>query len=78
MAGCYCVQPFALGKLPMLDDLPSTPEEAIARGVNRYFTGLPCRNGHVAPRRVKDGYCMTCKRAAEQRRRLRRAFENIS
>ncbi|MHC0053179.1 hypothetical protein [Actibacterium sp. D379-3] len=57
------------------DSLPATPEEAIARGLNRYFTGLPCRNGHTAPRRVKDRYCTACKCAAEKRRLARRAKE---
>ena len=35
--------------------------EAKARGFKRYFTGKPCRRGHVAERRTcGDGECITC------------------
>ena len=38
-------------------------EEAIAKGLNRYFTGKPCKHGHVSERCVRDGNrCITCKR----------------
>lgn len=26
----------------------------------RYFTGSPCRNGHIAERRISDGRCVEC------------------
>ena len=58
-------------------DQLTTPEAAIALGLTRYFTGLRCRNGHIAPRRVKDGYCIACKCAAEKRRVARRDVENF-
>lgn len=60
-----------------MDDLPNSPEAARALGSRLYFTGKPCRNGHIAPRRVKDGRCIACKCAAENRRRLRRANEGF-
>ncbi len=36
------------------------PEEAVALGLNRYFTGQPCKNGHVAERSVVSRCCVTC------------------
>jgi hypothetical protein len=52
-------------------DLPKTRAEAKAAGAPLYFTGLPCKHGHVAPRKTK-GACVEClkeewKEAAEKR-----------
>jgi 5-methylcytosine-specific restriction endonuclease McrA len=33
---------------------------AIAAGFDRYFTGVPCKNGHVAARRVQNNACVEC------------------
>lgn len=33
--------------------------EAIARGFNRYFTGIPCREGHMSERFI-NGNCVQC------------------
>jgi hypothetical protein len=46
-----------------------TREEAIAAGLNRYFTGIECVKGHMAERKVKGYSCTVCTRA---RARLRR------
>ena len=35
-------------------------KEAIESGALRYFTGKPCKNGHVAERHVVDRGCMRC------------------
>lgn len=35
-------------------------KEAEASGAKTYLTGLPCRNGHVAPRYVSSGACAAC------------------
>ena len=35
-------------------------EEAIAKGLNRYFTGEPCPHGHIALKRTSDAFCMEC------------------
>lgn len=32
-----------------------------------YFTGEPCRNGHIAPRYVVGGRCVECKREKDRR-----------
>ncbi len=40
-------------------NLPKTRAEAKATGANYYFTGEPCKHGHVAPRKTK-GACVEC------------------
>jgi hypothetical protein len=39
--------------------LPKTRAEAKAAGAKYYFTGEPCKHGHVAPRKTK-GSCVEC------------------
>jgi len=39
--------------------LPKTRAEAKATGASHYFTGKPCKHGHVAPRKTK-GACVEC------------------
>jgi hypothetical protein len=45
------------------DELPRTRAEAKAAGSKTYFTGKPCKRGHVAPRRVSVKVCVECERA---------------
>jgi hypothetical protein len=33
---------------------------AIAAGLSKYFTGKPCKNGHISPRYTASGTCETC------------------
>lgn len=40
-------------------NLPKTRAEAKAQGAKYYFTGEPCKHGHVAPRKTK-GACVEC------------------
>lgn len=40
-------------------NLPKTRAEAKATGAAYYFTGQPCKHGHVAPRKTK-GACVEC------------------
>lgn len=40
-------------------DLPKRRRDAIAMGSLHYFTGKPCKQGHVAPRQV-CGNCTVC------------------
>lgn len=42
--------------------LPKTRAEALASGVSHYFTGKPCRRGHVDRRRASDRKCLACQR----------------
>jgi 5-methylcytosine-specific restriction endonuclease McrA len=51
--------------------LPKTRKEAQELGVKYYFTGQPCKHGHIAPRKTK-GSCVEClkvewQEAAEKR-----------
>lgn len=45
-------------------DYPKTGKEAREKGINKYFTGIPCKFGHIAPRRAHNGQCMECGHAA--------------
>ena len=47
--------------------IPSTREEAIAQGAEFYFTGKPCKNGHIVPRHT-SGNCPECLKDAHKRR----------
>ena len=39
-----------------------TRKEAKALGLKNYFTGEPCKHGHIATRRVCNGACNECRR----------------
>ena len=43
-------------------NLPKTRAEAKATGATHYFTGEPCKHGHIAPRKTK-GACVECLKA---------------
>ncbi|QJB21821.1 glycolate dehydrogenase [Xanthomonas phage FoX2] len=45
--------------------------EAIALGLKRYFTGKPCKRGHVAERQVSNFTCMECERDLQNARYAR-------
>jgi hypothetical protein len=52
-------------------NLPKTRKEAQDKGAKYYFTGEPCKHGHIAPRKTK-GSCVDClkvewQQAAEKR-----------
>jgi 5-methylcytosine-specific restriction endonuclease McrA len=47
-------------------NLPSTREEAKKTGSKYYFTGQPCKHGHIAPRKTK-GACLDCLKAEWQK-----------
>ena len=42
-----------------ITNLPKTRKEAQETGSKYYFTGEPCKHGHVAPRKTK-GACVEC------------------
>ena len=39
---------------------PQERAKAISEGKSKYFTGRPCKYGHVAERRVNGGACTVC------------------
>ena len=47
-------------------NLPKTRAEAKAQGAAYYFTGEPCKHGHIAPRKTK-GACVECLKLEWQR-----------
>jgi 5-methylcytosine-specific restriction endonuclease McrA len=47
-------------------NLPKTRSEAKAAGAAYYFTGEPCKHGHIAPRKTK-GVCVECMKLEWQR-----------
>src|SRR6476620_11514840 len=48
-------------------------EIALQLGLKRYFTGVPCKNGHICERYTNacQGRCVECHRLARQRQRAR-------
>jgi hypothetical protein len=46
-----------------------TRAQAKARGLKRYFTGKPCKRGHVAERFVRNFECVTCRNEDFRKRR---------
>jgi hypothetical protein len=42
-------------------------EQAIAQGKKWYFTGRPCKYGHIEERLVKNGKCRECNRLDSER-----------
>lgn len=40
--------------------LPVTRKEAMRLGMSHYFTGKPCKRGHVKPRSVERRHCPVC------------------
>lgn len=54
----------------LVTEVMSCPE-AKAKGLKRYFTGRPCKNGHVAERLVSNGVCLDCQLETNQRGRAR-------
>lgn len=59
-------------------NLPKTRAEAKAAGAAHYFTGKPCKHGHVAPRKIK-GACVEClqvewRKAADTRAEYFKAY----
>lgn len=55
-----------------------TRAEANAAGKVRYFTGEPCRAGHLAERYVTTGSCVMCQRAASERFRRNAAQAHVA
>lgn len=52
--------------------LPKTRAEAKAKGVMRFFTGKPCKRGHVAERYTANPNCIECLRLVAERDREQR------
>lgn len=44
-----------------------TRKEARDRGLRRYFTGKPCKNGHLSERHTSNTHCLACRMEAERK-----------
>lgn len=56
-----------------------TRQHAIARGHKRYFTGIPCKYGHVSERFVSNRKCIACHRLVpDLRQNHRRKGETMA
>lgn len=45
----------------------TTRADALATGRARYYTGEPCKHGHVAERNTMSGACVECAKANRER-----------
>lgn len=43
-----------------------TRADALAAGMKHYFTGVPCKHGHIAPRRVSSNDCVECSKIRQR------------
>lgn len=48
-----------------------TRSEARARGLTRYYTGVPCKQGHLSERSVSEGKCYECIRLRNRKYRAK-------
>lgn len=62
----------------VVEQLPGSREEARQRGMARYFTGEPCKHGHVAPRGTASGSCTTCMSLAKNKWQERQPKERFA
>jgi hypothetical protein len=46
-------------------------DDAITLGLKRFFTGSPCKFGHISERSTASGSCLVCAAAASNRWRMR-------
>jgi hypothetical protein len=42
--------------------------DGLSDGLSRYFTGVPCANGHVCERQTGNKNCVECRKARDHRR----------
>lgn len=43
-------------------ELAASKREALERGARSYFTGKPCKRGHISARSMPTGVCVECRR----------------
>ena len=66
-----------MNKIINLNQFPTSRIEALNKNSNHYFTGVPCRNGHIEKRRTSDGHCLKCDSEYQKRKRKNRP-EDVS
>lgn len=50
-----------------MDRKITTRAAAVVAGEPRYFTGEPCKHGHIAERHTLSGACLECAKASRER-----------
>jgi hypothetical protein len=59
----------------------TTLQEAISRGLTRYFTGRPCKRGHISQRNTITSACLAClayyQRAHRQKLQQNRLMDSM-
>ena len=51
-------------------------KEAKRRGLTRYFTGKPCKRGHISERRINNHTCIKCVRETSKGYQARYCAKN--
>lgn len=51
-----------------IDQLPKTRKEAASQGKFHYFTGKPCKHGHISPRMTQTCVCIECLKYEKERK----------
>lgn len=59
-------------------DPTMTPKKARALGLTTYYTGIPCKHGHLSVRYAGSGNCKSCTIIDTQRSRGVRALPPVS
>lgn len=54
-----------------MEEYPASRKQALEDGVDRYFTGRPCKNGHIAFRWTDEGKCSECRKEYRRKTYLR-------
>lgn len=57
--------------------LPATRAEAKALKAPYYFTGEPCKNGHISKRKTSNSGCHECKKVTDAARRQTSEYKNM-
>jgi hypothetical protein len=55
---------------------PQERATAMGKGLAQYFTGRPCKNGHIANRCTANGVCLECSKLIQKRTIVKRLENN--
>lgn len=50
-----------------VEDLPKSKQQARLVGSRLYYTGKPCVHGHISPRYLTSGWCISCAKTDDYR-----------
>lgn len=52
-------------------------ESAKEQGLKRFFTNMPCVNGHISERKTNDGKCVQCRKEQAAKKHLKNRDANL-